>query len=90
MYANAIKKEQAKLKPSKDDSSESEGEMSVNVVETVRPIKKKRQITFDFSKKSKSSEEKTPEEKAFLKKVMAEEANSEQDDSVISDANSDA
>jgi hypothetical protein len=95
MYADAIKREKAKLKSKKpnDEATESESEMSVDVVEVSEPKKKKRQVKFDFEaekKKKKSSEEQTPEEKAFLKKVMAEEANSEQDDSVLSDSTSDA
>ena len=94
MYADAIKREQAKLKSkkSRDEITESESEMSVDAIEISGPAKKKRQVKFDFTtkkEKQKSSEEKTPEEKAFLKKVMAEEANSE-NDSVLSDSNSDA
>jgi beta-glucanase (GH16 family) len=95
MYADAIKREKAKLKSKKPngEATESESEMSIDVVEVLEPKKKKRQVKFDFEaekKKKKSSEEHTPEEKAFLKKVMAEEANSEQDDSVLSDSTSDA
>ena len=91
MYAGVIKREQEKLKKkkAKDEITESESEMSVEVIEKADPTKKKRKVKFNSNNK-KSAKEKTPEEKAFLKKVMAVEANSDQEDSVLSDFNSDA
>ena len=92
MYAAMVKKEQNKLKPKKrkDESSDSEAEHSVDMVEPERTVKKKRLVSFDFTKESKQVEEKMPKEKAFLKRVMAQEALSEKDDNDLSDSNSEA
>ena len=72
MYAEAIKRKQAKLKPTKNknESSESTGKMSVDIVERIHPTKK-RQVKFDFlDKKNKKikTKQKDARRKGLLKK----------------------
>ena len=89
MYAAAAKKEQKKLqaKKKKPESSDSKAEMSVSLMEKTK-TKKKRKVNFDPADNSDQS--KTPEEMAFLKKVMAQETDSEQEDKELSDNSSEA
>jgi hypothetical protein len=89
MYAEVIKKEKAKLKVKKPkEDSDSESEMSVQVVkESTLPKIKKRKINYNFKAEAKKVKEDTmPEEKVFLKKMMAEETSSEDGNRVLSDA----